>query len=153
MVLATPEIYGTGEDYEKLSLRGNLSRQRNPYYAKLIDTQQEFTKKKQPFCFRCAKADWEELQNEKGKPNASRKELPTLDTYSDPNRFKFVKVDEARNPVRDVMNNKIVMTVVGKDYSYICKVRGCRHTIFKEAGEAEVPPIPMKEDLRKKQIF
>jgi hypothetical protein len=108
---------------------------KNNFLALLSNKQQEYQKKYQPFCFRCALLDIEdkyqsalkEMQRIDGSTNPTDKRLSqintNMDSYADASRFELL--DEAEIEEMRLVNGDKVKVVTGVYLNYKCKHRGC----------------------------
>ena len=102
----------------------------------LIQEEQRCNKLKVPFCFRCAKLDYEDLYNktileaQRKEGNVKEEDLKVpkinLKKYSDKNRFKLISETEVWDRQRGSSEPKHI----GYNVSYVCNERGCGHSMF-----------------------
>lgn len=115
------------------------------FRRKLVDKQQECTIKRKPFCFRCAKFDFEKWASNNVKAmeravgftdfNELKEDLPELSTYEEADRFEYVKEQKAMEPVfgaqTAIAEGKIVRQIqIGFHRDYKCKKCGGQISIF-----------------------
>jgi len=109
------------------------------FRKKLIEEEQKYVKKFQPFCFRCAKIDFEdkvekkikEMERKLGYIDWGNKELTRIDidfkNYG-PQRFEQIDIKEVReDKLLDGIRQPGILT--GYNIIYRCKVRGCGRTV------------------------
>ena len=100
---------------------------------KVIQKEQEFTKKHKPYCARCAKIDWKD-EYEKSIKEASRKKgqvtMPEIELaqYGDIARFKLLSTTEAIETIR--VNDISKGILIGHHENYMCKTRNCGIAVF-----------------------
>ena len=110
--------------------------ERDRFLKKLRNLQVEYCSEHKPFCFRCAKIDYENQQEsefkDKGtRTGAKRTEDVKIDLdlkeYANTKRFEFIKKTKIE---RDVLQDGIkTKMVTGHFEDYRCKQRGCGHSI------------------------
>lgn len=112
--------------------------ERDRFLKKLRNEQTEYTRARKPFCFRCAKIDYENEQERQFKDKGTRTGAKkaedvkidlNLKDYADPKRFSFIK---KTNIERDILQDGIKTKAVTSIYEdYKCNERGCGHSIEK----------------------
>ena len=125
------------------------------FRKKLITKEQEYVKAHKPFCYRCAKMDFEDKIStrvtESGRMSGDltleqiksmKIDIGDLDDYGKPEKFTKHKDNQ------EVIENKIMdgirtPVVVGHNKAYKCKQRGCIRTIF----------IPLEKQENKIESF
>ena len=136
-------IFRKQTDEEKVDFKEIKSKDfQHEFRQKLIKKEQEYVKAHKPFCFRCAKLDFEskvtDRITEAGRVSGdlSLEQLKTmkidtshLDDYGKPEIFTKFKDD------KDVIENKVIDGIrspfmVGTNESYKCKKRGCVRIVF-----------------------
>lgn len=109
--------------------------------------QQEYTIKHKPYCFRCAKMDFEDKidlilkeasRGNLGDDKAFKVEDADLNKYADPKRFNLIKTSPAMDRPRGNYTNLQIQTGIMEHY--VCKERGCKIVV-------EVP----NEELEKRE--
>ena len=106
------------------------------YRKELIVKDQEYTEKKKPFCFRCARSDFKKKYDDKARDLIEKKgyvdyskldktvETPELEDYGKPERFEVVKESKAMEDVPTFVSGRSVhhkvQTGIHRDYK--CKV-------------------------------
>ena len=105
---------------------------------KLIAEQQKFTKVHKPFCFRCAKVDYEDQISQKvleatRNVNTDRT-LGKIDltAYGELSRFKLLSETESVETTKVGITTRTEVTGVHKQYQ--CKVRACNISVFVPKG-------------------
>lgn len=102
----------------------------------LIKKDQESTKNKIPFCFRCANIDFnnkiestiKEALLKEGDVKEDDLKLPKLDLkqYEGKNNFEEHRITEAWDKMKGTSKEELI----GYHIDYKCKKRGCGRTIF-----------------------
>ena len=117
-----------------LAFQGKTQRQKFMYL--LRQEQVKYTREHKPFCFRCAKIDYEKAQEdlfkEKGKRSGGDRieNVPitlNLKEYADPKRF--TQDDDMIIHDVKIMDGMKVPVEVRKYNEYTCNTRGCGHSV------------------------
>jgi len=117
-----------------LAFQGRTERQK--FMHQLREEQVRYTEKHQPFCFRCAKIDYEKQQEdlfkEKGKRSGGDRpeNVPVhlnLTDYAKQARFTIKKQRDIKEMI--VMDGRRVPVTTKKYMEYVCNERGCGHSI------------------------
>jgi len=109
------------------------------FKKKNVAKESEYTSKHKPYCFRCAKVDFEksvsEAMREKSLHTDEDKEIDVnkiykvnLDKYGDSTRFKLVRTEPVKeDKLIDGIRNSVL---TGYALSYECVERGCKNCVF-----------------------
>ena len=119
---------------EVIDVRSIKRNYRAEFLKKTEQKQREYYNNGKPFCFRCAKIDFEKTQEdtwqkisrqERIKLITERNVKPDFDLkpYGDKNRFDYLKEREVID-TRYVLGERVRYAT--KFSEYACKVRGCR---------------------------
>ena len=119
---------------EIIDIRSIRRNYRAEFLKKVERQQQEHYQNGKPFCYRCAKTDFEKAQEEQWTKTPRKERItliternvkPTFDTkpYGDKNRFEYLKTREIID-TRYVLGERV--RYVTNFTEYACKVRGCR---------------------------
>ena len=102
----------------------------------LITEEAKYAKQFKPFCYRCARLDYDDLfentlkevQRKEGNVNADDLKVPklNLNKYADKNKFKLISETEAWEQVRGTNKSELI----GYHINYVCKDRGCGRSNF-----------------------
>ena len=121
------------------------------FRKKNVDAQQKATKAHRPYCFRCAKMDFDDLVEDKMKELGRGKKFEDLDfdelqktdleEYAREDRFKLLDETEAIDRVRVGVGTE--SKVIGHNKNYACKERGC--------GVSVLVPLSEKIDVKAKK--
>ena len=141
MVEATILRQQTEEEKRQFKEIGSKDFQ-SEFRKKLIKKEQEYVKVHKPFCYRCAKMDFEDRiaksVKESGRVSGEltleqiksmKIDIGDLENYGKPEKFTKHKENQ------EIIENKIMdgirtPVVVGHNESFKCKKRGCIRTIF-----------------------
>ena len=128
------------------------------FRKKNVAKESEYTEKHIPYCFRCAKIDFEasvsEAMREKQLHTDSDKEIDVdkiynvnLDKYGAKDRFKLVRTQEVKeDKLIDGIRNSVL---TGYNLSYECNERGCKHCVFVPLEVYEERNKPKKNNDKK----
>ncbi len=126
-----------------------------------VEKEQEYVKKHEPFCARCADLDFTDMWEDKLKEISRKIEgggkidetkitfnFPDLDKYGKKERFKKVSISPI---VRDVIVDGVkVPKKVGDWYNYRCKERGCGIAVEIALQDFTSDPKPLDEEKVRK---
>ena len=138
--MVTENIFRTPTDIERAEMKIIGDKDLTYHFRKKnVAKETEYTKAHKPYCFRCAKIDFEknvsdavrEKQlnvNEEKEIDVDRIYKIDLDTYGAPKRFKLVRTEEVfEDKLIDGIRNSVQ---TGYNISYECSERGCKHCVF-----------------------
>lgn len=109
------------------------------FRKKNVAKEGEYTKNHKPYCFRCAKVDFEvsvsEAIREKRLNTDEDKEIDVdkiykvnLDKYGNEDRFELVRTKPINeDKLIDGIRNSVL---TGYALNYVCKERGCKNSVF-----------------------
>jgi len=114
--------------YDKHTVRKN-------FRAKIVALQQKYLEEHKPFCYPCAKRDYEAQQELKwttGKKGRADLLVNVevdfdLEPYTKASRFKLIKETDIKEP--KLVDGIRIEAHTGVWKEYQCKVRGCKHSI------------------------
>lgn len=143
---------GEKSDYRQIPSVIQRNTSNEIFKEKLIETEKQFTSKRKPFCFRCARMDFQDTMDE-GMREYERRvgyvdfekfkiNMPDLEEYGKESRFEFVKETEIFEPANAAKGTKPHMKIC-KDYK--CKERGCGISVFVTEEELKKETKETKE--------
>jgi len=146
-----PQTTGEKADYIEVGTKTNMDK----FLNKLSTIQQKYMKEYKPFCLRCAKLDFEkkaeEIKTEAQMTGMTSQveafDVANLEKYGDKERFELVDVRDVReDKLLDGIRNTVI---VGKEYVFKCKIRGCGYKMF--VVREEVAKVDEYFGITKKQ--
>ena len=130
----------TDEEKRDFKLLGEKNKYAENFMKALKEKRQEHTKDHTPFCYRCAKLDFEKKVNNVIQEAALRNPVsqeasniinfkaPDLKDYADKKRFKVGKIQDALDRPRGIMTSEQMK--IGEHHDFICKERGCGISVY-----------------------
>jgi len=157
--MVTENIFRTPTEVERAEMKlvGNKDLAYH-FRKKNIAKEQEYTEKHEPYCFRCAKVDFEkavsDTMREKQLNTNEDLEIDTdkfykvdLEKYGDIKRFKLIRTQPVKeDKLMDGIRNSVL---TGYSISYQCVERGCNICVFVPLDVYEERNKPAKDKTSK----
>jgi len=128
------------------------------FLGKLANTQQEYQREYKPFCTHCARVDFEKkIRDVAAEYNSSNPDVGVsgvfkfeeFKKYGDMTRFELVDTKDTREEkLVDRIRNVVI---IGKEYTFKCKVRGCGLTVFVPNEDLPKMEALLNKDTKKKE--
>ena len=138
--MVNENIFRTPTDVEKGDMKAVGSKDLAYHFRKKnVAKEQEYTEAHKPYCFRCAKIDFEkavsDTMREKELNTDENLEIDTdkfykvdMEKYGDLKRFKLLRTQPVKeDKLMDGIRNSVL---VGYNLSYQCVERGCNICVF-----------------------